>query len=201
MFYGWRVVGVCFVAAVFTWGLGVFGASIYLSEISKSHGWPISVVSTAIAAFYLTNACCLPAVGGLIDRWGPRLVIRCGALLLALGVVAIGQLTSLWQLYAAFICMGLGYATTSITGLSTTIAPWFERHQGRSFALALTGASIGAMAVVPLMVIAIGALGFAEATLRAGLLTAIVMTPLALLFYGFKDLKNLDWGVMAILQP
>ena len=31
-----------------------------------------------------------------------------------------------WQLYAAFVCMGLGYATMSVIGLSATIAPWFR---------------------------------------------------------------------------
>jgi MFS family permease len=194
MFYGWRIVGVCFVAAVFTWGLGVFGASIYLSEISKAHGWTTTLVSSAITVFYLTNACCLPVVGILIQHWGPRLVIGCGALFLASGVAAVGQLTHLWQLYAAFVCMGLGYATMSVTGLSATIAPWFERHQGRSFALALTGASIGAMAIVPLLVLSIGTLGFAEATLRAGLLTAVVMAPLALVVLRFRKPGDLGLG-------
>jgi len=88
MFYGWRIVGVCFAAAVFTWGLGVFGASVYLSEISKAQGWTISTASSAITVFYLTNARCLPAVGAMIERWGPRPAICRGALLLASGVAA-----------------------------------------------------------------------------------------------------------------
>lgn len=130
----------------------------------------------------------------MIDRWGPRPVISCGALLLALGVAAVGQLSSLWQLYAAFVCMGFGYATMSVAGLSAAIAPWFKRHQGRSVALALTGASIGAMVVVPLLVLAIGALGFAEATLRAGLLTAMVLIPLALFVLRFRGPDDLGLG-------
>ncbi len=194
MFHGWQIVGVCFIAAVFTWGLGVFGASVYLSEISKAHDWTTSTVSLAITVFFLTNACCLPAVAAMMERWGPRLVIGGGALLLALGVAAVGQLTSLWQLYAAFVCMGLGYATMSVAGLSTAIAPWFERHQGRSVALALTGASIGAMIVVPLLVLAIGALGFAEATLRAAVLTALVLLPLALVVLRFRGPGDLGLG-------
>lgn len=180
MFHGWRVVGVCFAAAVFTWGLGVFGGSVYLAEIRMAHGWPTDVVSSALTVFYLTNALSLPAVGAAIDRWGPRPVIATGALLLAAGVAAVGQLEALWHLYAAFLCMGLGYATMSVTGLSATIAPWFERHQGRSIALALTGASVGAMLVVPVLVFGIVALGFAEATLWAAITVVLVMTPLAL---------------------
>jgi cyanate permease len=90
--------------------------------------------------------------------------------------------------------MGFGYATMSVTGLSAAIAPWFERHQGRSVALALTGASVGAMAVVPLLVLAIAALGFAEATLRAALLTAVVMAPLALVVLRFRGPGDLGLG-------
>lgn len=194
MFYGWRVVGVCFAAAVVTWGFGVFGASVYLSELTKAHGWATSIVSSAITVFYLTNAFCLTTVGALVDRWGPRPVIGIGALLLASGVAAVGQLTELWQLYAAFVCMGLGYATMSVTGLSAAIAPWFERHQGRSFALALTGASVGAMAVVPLLVMAIATLGFADATLRAALLTVVVMLPLALVVLRYRGPRDLGLG-------
>ena len=41
-----------------------------------------------------------------------------------------------WQLYAASVCMGLGYATMSLIGLSATIAPWCEKYQGRALAMA-----------------------------------------------------------------
>jgi hypothetical protein len=81
-------------------------------------------------------------------------------LFLAAGVVGVGRLEAVWHLYAAFLFMGFGYATMSVTGLSATVAPWFERHQGRSIALAMTGASFRAMLVVPVLVFAISDLGF-----------------------------------------
>ena len=56
---------------------------------------------------------------------------------------------------AAFVGIGLGYATMSVIGLSATIAPWFEKYQGRAVAMALTGASVGAMVVVPLVTLSI----------------------------------------------
>jgi len=194
MFYGWRVVAVCFVAATFTWGFGVFGNSVFLAEIRAAHGWPTALVSSAITVYYLTNAVSLPAVGAGIDRFGPRVTIFAGALLLAAGVAMLGRLEAVWQLYAAFMCMGLGYATMSVTGLSATIAPWFERHQGRSVALALTGASFGAMLVVPVLVFGIEALGFAEATLGAAALVVMVMSPLALIVLRFRGPAELGLG-------
>ena len=179
LFYGWRVVAVCFVAAVFTWGFGVFGASVYLSEVTRLHGWSVSLVSGAITAFYLSNALSLTAVGSAVDRFGSRPVFIAGATALGLGVASVGQVALVWQLYAAFVLMGLGYASLSLTGLTATIAPWFERHQGRSVALALMGASFGAMLVVPLLVLAIGRFGFAATVLGGGGLTIAVMVPLA----------------------
>ena len=194
MYYGWRVVGVCFVAAVFTWGLGVFGGSVYLSEIHGAHGWPTELISSALTVFYLTNAVSLPAVGGAIDRWGARPVIAGGVLFLAAGVAAVGRLESVWHLYAAFVCMGLGYATMSVAGLSATIVPWFERHQGRSVALAMTGASFGAMLGVPALVFAIGAWGFGPATAAAAGVLLAVMLPLALVVFRVRRPAELGLG-------
>jgi hypothetical protein len=50
------VVAFCFLAAVFTWGLGVFGASVYFHEVTKARGWWVSLVSAGIAVFCLTAA-------------------------------------------------------------------------------------------------------------------------------------------------
>jgi MFS family permease len=90
--------------------------------------------------------------------------------------------------------MGLGYATMSVTGLSATVAPWFERHQGRSVALALTGASFGAMLVVPVLVFAIAGWGFGQATLIAALLLVALMMPLALTVLRVRRPSELGLG-------
>ena len=65
--HGWRVVAFWFLAAVYTWGLGVFGASVYLHEVTAARGWSVSLVSAGITVFYLTAALVLPAVGVAID--------------------------------------------------------------------------------------------------------------------------------------
>lgn len=179
VYYGWRVVAVCFVAALFTWGFGVFGASVYLSAITNARAWSVSTVSASITAFYLTNALSLTTVGSAIDRFGARPVLMFGILALGGGVASLGLAAAPWQLYAGFIVMGFGYACLSLTGLSATLAPWFERHQGRSVSIALMGASFGAIVVVPLLVLAIERYGFSATVVGGGLLTIAVMLPLA----------------------
>ncbi len=71
-------------------GLGVFGTSVYLHQVTKARGWSVSLVFVGITVFYLTAALVLPAVGTAIDRRGSRPVIAGGAVLLAFGVAAMG---------------------------------------------------------------------------------------------------------------
>jgi predicted MFS family arabinose efflux permease len=195
------VVAFCFLAAVFTWGLGVFGASVYLHEVTRARDWSVSLVSAGITVFYLTAALVLPAVGAAIDRCGSRPVIAGGAVLLALGVAAMGYVAAPWQLHAAFVCMGLGYATMSVIGLSATIAPWFEKHQGRAVAMALTGASVGAMVVVPLVALSTARHGFSATTTGAAAIAAITLVPLALVVLRYRGPAELGLGRDGAASP
>jgi predicted MFS family arabinose efflux permease len=68
-----------------------------------------------------------------------------------------------------------------VTGISTTIAPWFDRLQGRSVSIALMGASFGAIVVVPLLVLGTRRFGFTAATAIGALLILCVLAPLALI--------------------
>jgi predicted MFS family arabinose efflux permease len=178
VFHGWRVVAACFVIAAVAWALGTFGASVYLQAVTAAHGWPIADVAFAITLFYLVSALVQRAVGRGIDRWGPRPVLCLGAVSMTLGVAAIGQVTARWQLYPCFILIGIGWAALSTTGIAATVAPWFERHQGRSMTLAIMGASVGAILGVPVLLLAIRELGLAQGLAVVSAVAAAVLLPL-----------------------
>lgn len=191
VFHGWRVVAVCFVVASFAWGLGLFGSSVYLQAVTAAHGWPVAEVASAITLFFLVSAAVQRLVGRSIDRWGPRPVLALGTLSIAIGVALIGQVRAPWQLYPCFVLVGIGWSTLSTTGLAATVAPWFERHQGRSITLAIMGASVGAIAGVPLLLLALERLGLGAGLAVAGLVAACVLLPLigrVLRFRGPADL-------------
>jgi MFS family permease len=178
VFHGWRVVGACFVIAAFAWALGLFGGSVYLQAVTAHHGWPIAQVASAITLFFLVSAAAQRAVGRGIDRWGPRPVLSAGALSITLGVALVGQVGQPWQLFPCFVLVGLGWSALSTTALSATVAPWFERHQGRSMTLAIMGASVGSIAGVPLLLLALSRLGLAEGLALAAVVAAAVLLPL-----------------------
>ena len=186
VFYGWRVVGACFVIASFAWGLGLFGASVYLQAVTAVHGWPVSEVSSAITLFFLVSACVQRTVGRSIDRFGPRPILLIGAVSLGAGVALIGQASAMWQLFPCFVLIGLGWSTLSTTGISATVAPWFERHQGRSMTLAIMGASVGAIIGVPMLLFVLARLGLEGGLLATGLFAIAVLLPLIGLVLRFR---------------
>jgi MFS family permease len=178
VFHGWRVVAACFVIAAFAWGLGLFGSSVYLQAVTAAHGWPIAEVASAITLFFVVSALVQRTVGRSIDRWGSRPVLSLGAVSMCLGVALIGQVSAPWQLYPCFALIGVGWSTLSTTGIAATVAPWFERHQGRSMTLAIMGASVGAIAGVPLLLLAIGKLGLAHGLVATAIVAALLLLPL-----------------------
>lgn len=178
IFYGWRVVAACFVIAAITWTLGLFGSSVYLQAVTTTHGWAVAEVSSAITLFFLVSASVQRTVGRSIDRLGPRPVLLLGAALLSTGVALIGQVREAWQLYPCFVFIGIGWSTLSTTGISATVAPWFERHQGRSMTIAIMGASIGAIVGVPLLLLVLSRLGLGPGLIAVGAVAAVVLMPL-----------------------
>lgn len=178
IFHGWWVVLACFVIACFTWSLGLFGASVYLQVVTTERGWAIGTVAFAITVFYLTSACLQRFVGRSIDERGPRPVLMIAAVSLGAGVAFIGQVREPWHLMLCFVLVGIGWSALSTTGLSATVAPWFERHQGRSMTLAIMGASVGAMVGVPVLLWLVRRFGMSAGFAIAGLTTTLVLLPL-----------------------
>lgn len=178
VFYGWRVVAACFFIAACAWSLGLFGSSVYLQAVTAAHGWPVADVAMAITLFFLVSAAVQRPVGRGIDRWGPRPVLLLGVACMTSGVALIGQVSAPWQLYPCFVLLGVGWSTLSMTGITTTVAPWFERHQGRSMTLAIMGASVGAIVGVPLLLLAIARLGLGPGLIAAGVVVAVLLVPL-----------------------
>ena len=185
---GWRIVAVCFLVATFGWGLGFYGQSVYLAELHRSRGWPASLISGGTTFFYLFGALVVVFVSDAIRRFGPRDCLLAGISAMALGAVAIGQVTEPWQLYVADALLAFGWAGTSLAVITNTLSLWFEQRRGMAISLALNGASFGGIAGVPLMVLAIGHFGFAGAMICIAIVMIGLLVPVVLLLVGTPPL-------------
>ena len=169
-FHGWWMVAGCMAVAIVAWSFALYGPSVYLHTISQTHHWSIGLVSSALTLSFLVNASVLSFVGSAIAKHGPRLVMALGAAIMAAGFVAMSQISEIWHVYASFALMGLGWSCLSTTAITSSLAPWFERHQGRAVSTAMLGASIGGMVGVPILLALIAWLGFNKAMIIVALI-------------------------------
>jgi len=179
IFHGWLMVIGCMAVAVVAWSFALYGPSVYLTALSQSHGWSLAVISSALTLSFLVNATVLSFVGNTIATYGPRPVMAAGATVMALGLGSLGQVSQLWQVYAAFACMGLGWSCLSTTSITATLAPWFDKHQGRAVSVAMLGASLGGIVGVPTLLTLIGSLGFSMAMLVVALILLTTVWPIS----------------------
>lgn len=182
-FFGWRVVAAVFVLAVFGWGLGFYGPPIYLHEISKSRGWPVALVSMAVTVHYLFGALVVASLPALYRRFGLVAVTKAGCLLLALGVCGWALAREPWQLFAATLLSGAGWAGMGAAAVNALIAPWFATGRPAALASAYNGASVGGIVFSPLWVAAIDRVGFASASIAIGVVMIVIIFALAQFYF------------------
>jgi MFS family permease len=160
IFYGWWVVGCAFLLALWGWGLGFYGLSIYLVSLRAARPWSTSQISLTFSVYYLFGAVLTIFVGDFFRRLGLRLAVTWGVLAMAAAVAALPLVGALWELYLAMVVMALGWACMSLAAVNILVAPWFVERRGVALSLALTGASCGGVLVAPALLWLVGHFGF-----------------------------------------
>src|SRR5437667_1735363 len=178
-FYGWNVVAATFVMALFTFGLGFYGLTVYVATLQRLHGWSASTVSAPVTVYYVAGALLTTAIGSVYERFGPRLVVVGASVVMAGGIMALGLVTRPWQLYPAFLVMSVGWGSMSGAAINVILAPWFERRRGLAVSIAFNGATLGGVCVAPALIPLIGAVGFTRALVLAAVVLLVVLVAVA----------------------
>jgi MFS family permease len=181
---GWRVVGLCFVMAVFAWGFGFYGHGVYLAELRREHGWPVGLIAGASTVYYLLSAVMVAFVSNALARLGPRRLILGGLACLAASALALPYVAAPWQLYLAYLPMALGWASLTSGAITNILGLWFRERRGLAISLALNGASVSGVLMVPALVLLVERLGFPSAMTIAAMVMVVILAPLAIAFGG-----------------
>lgn len=92
------------------WGVLYYGFSVALVPVERELGAPQLWIAGAFSSGLLVMALLAPTVGRALDRGRGAAVTRIGAALAVLGLLALSQITSTWQLLAAWVVLGLAMA-------------------------------------------------------------------------------------------
>jgi hypothetical protein len=171
------------VLAVCGWGLGFYGPPIYLEAVRTARGWPLAVISAAVTTHFLAGALVVANLPALYRGFGLATVTKAGVLALAAGVLGWALAGSPWQLFAATVVSGAGWAATGAAAVNAIVSPWFVRTRPVALAMAYNGASIGGVIFSPLWVAAISILGFPLAAAIIGAVVALTVWVLAALWF------------------
>ncbi|MCF8062586.1 MAG: MFS transporter [Deltaproteobacteria bacterium] len=140
--WAWVILGVCFVDLFINYSARL-GYGVVLPEMIKHLGFSRTQGGSVYNAYLFTYVAVTPLTGFLTDRLGARRVISFCALLLGLGLVAMGTADSLVGACLAYAAVGLG-ATGMWTPVITVVQRWFiPRRRGLALGILSAGYGLG----------------------------------------------------------
>ena len=180
-YYGWIVVATT--ALTLLVSAGVRSApGVFLNTLNADMGWSLAVISFAVSIGLLLFGLASPLSGWLMDRFGPRLVMLGGVILICASMAASSQMTTLWQLnlfWGALSGIGTGVAG-SVLG-ATVATRWFVARRGLVIGIFGASTSAGQLIFVPLLAWLESVIGWRASVMALGGAAALLLVPILLL--------------------
>ena len=151
IFYGWWIVGACFLLALYTGGAIFFGFTAIFEPIASEFGWSYAQISFAASLRGLEMGLLSPFIGILVDRWGPRRLIFGGVVITGLGLIILSRTTSLGVFYGAFAILAIGMSACTSVVMMTAIANWFRKKVSIAAGIAASGFGFGGL-LIPVVI-------------------------------------------------
>src|SRR6201981_3303064 len=77
-----------------------YGWTLFVNPIDQKYHWGRAAIQVAFTIFVLTETWLVPVEGWLIDRFGPKIVVLVGGVLVGVAWVINSLADTLWALYA-----------------------------------------------------------------------------------------------------
>ncbi len=171
----------CFLLSMVTMGSRQgFGA--FVNPMREEFGWDFSTISIAATVGMLCNGLFQPFIGRLLDRFGGRIVILAGLVILGVSTLLLMLTPNIIFLVFMFgVVSSVGMSAGSINTAGALLTRWFRRRRATALGICTSGASFGGLAVVPLLAYLIGEAGWEVGWLFSGGLVLAIGFPLAFL--------------------
>lgn len=150
-YYGWIVVAISFITMMFVIGTFVSSGVLFVALI-KDDGWSRATTSFPFSVSLVVYAATAWLSGRLFDRYGPRWLFPIGIICLGLGLIASAYAHTPWQLCLTWgLLAAQGFNLAVFVPHVALISLWFRRKLGVAAGLAISGASVGGLSMVPTM--------------------------------------------------
>src|SRR5262249_53956613 len=183
IFYGWWMVLVTAIALTAGPILGASTFGIFVKPLAETFGWSRSAISLGFSIVAGFASLAAPIVGLFADRFGPRKMILCAALLFGSGLLSFVSLSaSIWHFYGLYLFTALGGIGLTTIPYATAISRWFVRQRGLALGFMGVGVFVGGIYAPPLVTYVIAHWGWRWAYVTLGLLVWTIILPVVGLF-------------------
>jgi len=177
-YYGWVVVGACFLATLMGFGL-VYSYGVFLKPLASEFGWSRSIVTGAFTFYAILHNILAFFVGMAMDKYGPKWVLGIAGFFLGFSMIILSRITSVWEFYLYFgVFFSLGIAGIYSPAMAT-VSAWFKAKRGFDVGLTTAGLGAGAFIFSPLTAWLISSFGWRRAYLILGIVVWIFFVPVA----------------------
>lgn len=159
----------------------MFSLAIFLEPMALDTQWSRAGISSAMTLNFLVMGLGGFAWGALSDRFGARIVVAIGAVLLGLALVVASRAGSLLTFQISYgVLVGLAASAFFAPMIALTTA-WFETNRGLAVSLVSAGMGVAPMTISPFARWLISAYGWRAAMFDIGIMAWVLLLPAVLL--------------------
>jgi MFS family permease len=159
----------------------MFALPVFLQPMARDTGWSVTGISAAMTVGFLAMAFASMVWGALSDRFGPRLVVLSGSVVLSLSLALASQATSLVAFQLVFGLLVGAAAAAILVPMMAAVTGWFDTHRSLAVSLVSAGMGMAPVTMSPLAAWLVSLYDWRTSLLAIAAVCAAVMIPTALL--------------------
>lgn len=157
------------------------GFGVLYPVMAAERGWSAGEVTGAFSVSMLVYAPAVLLAGLLVDRFGVRATMLLGAVSLGAGLLAVGLVSELWQLYLAYgAAVSLGSAAVGFVPMLKMLTLRTRQRVGWGIGLFNAGQGVGALVSSPLLQLIVDNAGWPAGFGALGVAALAGLVPLVL---------------------
>ncbi len=199
LFYGYVVVVVAFFISLLIYGMQ-YSFGIFFKPILQEFGWTRAMTAGAYSLSWLVMGFGSVLMGGLNDKFGPRIVMSiCGGIA-GIGFMLMSRISTVWQLYVVYgIIIGTGISVW--VPLMSIIARWFVKRRTTMSGIVGAGIGIGTLIGAPVANSLISAFDWRSSYIILGGVLLVAIVGSAQLLRGEpKQMRQTAYGATAVSE-
>ena len=155
----------------------VFSLAVFLEPMGADTGWSRAGISAAMTLAFLSMGLAGFGWGALSDRYGPRLVVLAGIVLLGLASILASRAATLLAFQATFgILIGVAAGAFFAPIIAATSVS-FEKRRGLAIALVSAGMGVAPITIAPLAGWLVTLVGWRQTMFGIGVGTWVLLLP------------------------